>query len=98
LENVTVDTVERYQGGARDIIIMSGAVNNRHMLSRIVSLNDENVDRKLNVAVTRARQQFILIGNEDILKNEKSYASLIHLAVRLEQKEISQSSRVIEMI
>ncbi|HZV68137.1 MAG TPA: AAA domain-containing protein [Saprospiraceae bacterium] len=80
MKNVTVDTVERYQGGARDIIIMSCAVNNLQNLSRIMSLNPEGVDRKLNVAVTRARQQFILIGNESILMTEHSYRSLIGMS------------------
>ncbi|HUR29865.1 MAG TPA: AAA domain-containing protein, partial [Saprospiraceae bacterium] len=82
LSNVTVDTVERYQGGARDIIIMSASVNNRSTLSRIVSLNREGIDRKLNVAVTRARQQFILLGNEEILMQEHAYRALIDMSVR----------------
>ncbi|MDQ3015129.1 MAG: AAA domain-containing protein [Bacteroidota bacterium] len=80
MNNVSVDTVERYQGGARDIIIMSAAVNSRQYLSRIVSLNEEGIDRKLNVAVTRARQQFILIGNRDILQTEKAYQYLFNMA------------------
>ena len=84
MQNVTVDTVERYQGGARDIVIMSASVNNRSALSRIVSLNDEGIDRKLNVAVTRARQQFILLGCEEILMKEHAYRALIEMSVRLE--------------
>lgn len=79
MEGVTVDTVERYQGGARDIIIMSAAVNHRTAMQRIISLNDEGIDRKLNVAVTRARQQFILIGNPELLLDEKSYKGLIEM-------------------
>ncbi|MBK9981205.1 MAG: AAA family ATPase [Saprospiraceae bacterium] len=81
MTNVSVDTVERYQGGARDIIIMSCAVNNPQNLTRIMSLNEEGVDRKLNVAMTRARQQFILLGNESILITEHSYRALIGMAV-----------------
>ncbi|MEP6646171.1 MAG: AAA domain-containing protein, partial [Saprospiraceae bacterium] len=80
LKNVTVDTVERYQGGARDIIIMSCAANSTQNLARIVSLNEEGVDRKLNVAVTRAKQQFILLGNESILKTQNAYKALIGMA------------------
>ena len=80
LRNVTVDTVERYQGGARDIVIMSASVNSSSMLTRIVSQNDEGVDRKLNVAVTRARQQFILLGNERILSSQKAYKALIGMS------------------
>jgi DNA replication ATP-dependent helicase Dna2 len=77
LSDVTVDTVERYQGGARDIIIMSCTVNNSKYLQRISSLNTEGIDRKLNVAVTRARQQFVLIGVEAVLMQSNAYKALI---------------------
>lgn len=80
LSKVTIDTVERYQGGARDIIIMSCAVNSIRSLSKITSVNTDGVDRKLNVAVTRARQQFILIGNQSILESEPAYRSLITMS------------------
>jgi DNA replication ATP-dependent helicase Dna2 len=80
LSRVTIDTVERYQGGARDIIIMSCAVNSQQTLSRITSVNADGVDRKLNVAVTRARQQFILIGQKEILQNEVAYRALTEMS------------------
>ena len=85
MENVSVDTVERYQGGARDIIIMSCSVNNRQFLNRIVSINQEGVDRKLNVAVTRARQQFILTGCESVLQEEPAYRGLISMCTKVEK-------------
>jgi DNA replication ATP-dependent helicase Dna2 len=80
LSNVTIDTVERYQGGARDIIIMSSTVNSHLTLSRIVSDNDDGIDRKLNVAVTRARQQFILIGAREVLQSQHAYEALIKMS------------------
>lgn len=77
-EDITVDTVERYQGSQRDIIIVSFAVNNHYQLNGIVNLNDEGtVDRKLNVALTRAREQLIIIGNDDILSSNLIYYKLI---------------------
>lgn len=88
LGNVTIDTVERYQGGARDIIIMSSTVNSQQALSRITSENSDGVDRKLNVAVTRARQQFILIGAEDILQTAQAYKSLIGMCGRLDYNAV----------
>ena len=53
-QHVTIDTVERYQGGARDIIIMSTCMNYSFQMRSLVSLSSTGVDRKLNVALTRA--------------------------------------------
>lgn len=77
-EDITVDTVERYQGSQRDIIIFSCAINNPYQLNGIVNLNDDgSVDRKLNVALTRAKEQLILIGNDSFLSNNLVYFKLI---------------------
>ena len=76
-EKITVDTVERYQGGARDIIIISFCINRLSQLDSLVSLSHDGVDRKLNVALTRAREQIILIGNKSLLSENKVYKELI---------------------
>lgn len=73
----TIDTVERYQGSARDIVIMSTAVNHPGQLSSVVSLSEEGVDRKLNVALTRAREQFIVIGVSEVLRSNELYRRLL---------------------
>jgi len=80
---ITIDTVERYQGGARDIIIMSCCMNYSFQLKALVSLSDSGIDRKLNVAITRAREQFMLIGNQAILCQNQMYKSFIEAAVRV---------------
>ncbi|MCX8051881.1 MAG: AAA domain-containing protein [Chlorobi bacterium] len=77
---VTVDTVERFQGSERDHIILSCAVNAPHELKLIESptvLDGRTIDRKLNVALTRARQQVIVIGNAEILRRSPAYAGLV---------------------
>lgn len=85
---VTVDTIERYQGGARDRIIISLAVNKADMLDSISNLSDDGIDRKLNVALTRAREHIIVLGSADVLKNKPIYYLLIDQFYHLDYKEI----------
>ena len=79
-ETITIDTVERYQGSQRDIIIFSTVVRQRYqldILSMPVVVDGKSADRKLNVAVTRSRKQFFLVGNLALLRHAPDYASLI---------------------
>jgi len=77
LDLLTIDTVERYQGGARDVILISLCTNSLSQLQSLISLSDDGVDRKLNVALTRAREHLIVIGNEELLQNDATYRELI---------------------
>ena len=79
----TIDTVERYQGSARSIIIYSPCLNYPRQLSTLVSKNTDGVDRKLNVAITRAREHFIMVGNTELLKKSPDYANLISYAASM---------------
>ncbi len=73
-EIITVDTVERYQGSERDIIIMSMAVNYGSQLTNLQSFNaTQTVDKKFNVALSRAKEQIIILGNEELLQKGKFY-------------------------
>jgi len=74
---ITIDTVERFQGSERDIIIYSTAISSVGDLKRMQSLTSDGlVDRKLNVAISRAKEQFILLGNESLLRESEHYRGL----------------------
>jgi superfamily I DNA and/or RNA helicase len=78
--NVSVDTVERYQGSERDVIIYSFSVNRLHQLDYLPNLIEENghlIDRKLNVALTRARRQLYVLGVPEILRHNAIYQQLM---------------------
>lgn len=81
LEEISIDTVERYQGSQRDIILYSFTIQSRYQLDFLTantSYEDgQPIDRKLNVAITRARKQLILTGNEPTLRQNQIFAELI---------------------
>ena len=83
-EKISIDTVERYQGSARDIIIYSMSVNSVPRFEQIINSDKNDLDRKLNVVITRAKEHFIILGNEEILKSNKLYRQLIGEAWRVE--------------
>lgn len=78
---LTIDTVERFQGSQRDVIIFSATVCREDQLALlsepVPAEGGQMVDRKLNVALTRARKQFFLIGDETVLRQCKAYRELL---------------------
>lgn len=79
--DICIDTVERFQGSQRDVIICSLTVNNDAQLDFLTANcfeeNGRTIDRKLNVTLTRARRQMILTGNPEILCHNGVYAELM---------------------
>jgi DNA replication ATP-dependent helicase Dna2 len=75
---LTIDTAERYQGSTRDIIIISTVISHERQLAQISSLNQDGIDRKLNVALTRAKEQIIMVGNATALQSSPVYKELIN--------------------
>lgn len=80
LNDVLIDTVERFQGSERDVIIYSFCVNRVSQLKLLANLTEENgvqIDRKLNVALTRARKQMFITGVPQLLKQNSIYSRLL---------------------
>jgi superfamily I DNA and/or RNA helicase len=82
LLDISIDTVERYQGSQRDVIIYSLGVQNATDLDFLTSNCFEEdgrvIDRKLNVAMTRARKQLLMTGRQDVLQQNEIFKELIH--------------------
>ncbi len=80
--DMTIDTVERLQGSEREIVIYGFTVSSFGQLeflkeSQYVEADGTIVDRKLNVALSRAREQLIVIGDKRTIGSVKLYADLV---------------------
>jgi len=81
LLDISIDTVERYQGSQRDVIIYSFTIRQPYQLDFLTANCFESggkvIDRKLNVAMTRARKQLLMTGNTSVLSQNPIFAELI---------------------
>ena len=83
LHDITIDTVERYQGSQRKYIIYGFTIQKYYQLNFLTDhvFEDETngclVDRKLNVAMTRAEEHLIMVGNPELLSNNSTFSKLI---------------------
>ncbi len=80
LDTIRIDTVERFQGSQNDCIIYSFCTNDEAQLDWLPSYTEEKgqlIDRKLNVAITRARRQLFVLGNPQLLSRNSIYSKLI---------------------
>jgi superfamily I DNA and/or RNA helicase len=83
LPPITIDTVERYQGSQRDVIIYSFTATHPDQLEFLTSGSfldgTHTIDRRLNVVMTRARKQLLLVGDPTLLSQNPIYRQLISL-------------------
>ena len=83
LHDITIDTVERYQGSQRKYIIYGFTVQKYYQLNFLTSNVFEDkidgciVDRKLNVAMTRAEEHLLMFGNAELLSNNFTFYKLM---------------------
>ncbi|MCB9231082.1 MAG: AAA family ATPase [Bacteroidia bacterium] len=81
LAHLTVDTVERFQGSERNTIILSMATSDKFYLRNLSSTaNNElniEVDRKLNVSLSRAEERLVILGEPRVLRGSQHYQRII---------------------
>ncbi len=79
--DITIDTVERFQGSQREVIIYGFTVQRHYQLDFLTdncfTENGKTIDRKLNVVMTRAMKQLYLVGNARLLATVPLYRKLI---------------------
>ena len=79
---ITIDTVERYQGSQRETIIYGFTVQRDYQLKFLTDSTFKDtdgtlIDRKLNVAMTRAMSKLYLVGNAELLQRVPIFRKLI---------------------
>lgn len=81
LKEITIDTVERYQGSQREYIIYGFTIRKMYQLNFLTSnvFEEEGaiIDRKLNVAMTRAKKHLVMFGNPQLLSENITFYKLI---------------------
>lgn len=82
LEAISIDTVERFQGSQRDTIIYSFTIRKPYQLNFLTQStfveDGRIIDRKLNVAMTRAREHLVMVGNPALLSRNATFAALLN--------------------
>lgn len=81
LNDITIDTVERFQGSQRDVIIYGFTAHNSTQIDFLTEqtfIEDGTIiDRKLNVVMTRARHHLFMVGNATLLEDTPIFNRLI---------------------
>lgn len=81
-EHVVADTVHRFQGGAKDIVIFD--VTTPQTNTMYDDLRDGGDDAKLiNVAISRAKNKFIYLLDKDSVLKKHSESSLIRKSIEI---------------
>ena len=73
-ESVTVDTVDRFQGSSKEVIVVSFVAS-----GDLESPIFEDY-RRVNVALTRAKRALVLVGDADALRTDPVYGRMVDWA------------------
>jgi superfamily I DNA and/or RNA helicase len=81
LHDITIDTVERFQGSQRDYILYGFTVQRTYQLNFLSNNTFEEdgqlIDRKLNVVMTRARKHLLMFGNPEVICDDPVFEKLV---------------------
>jgi len=77
-----VDTVDRFQGQQKDLIIVSLATYDNRIHELLLD------QRRLNVALTRAKHKLIVLGDSQVLSEDRTYYSLLKHCAVIQDSEI----------
>jgi DNA replication ATP-dependent helicase Dna2 len=73
-EGVAVDTVDRFQGSSKEVIVISFVAT-----GNLDSPIFEDY-RRVNVALTRAKKALVLVGDADALSTDETYGRMVEWA------------------
>lgn len=81
LHRITIDTVERYQGSQREVIVYGFTIQRpyqlRFLTDNVFEEGGMTIDRKLNVVMTRAMYRLYLVGNPALLRLDPVFSQLL---------------------
>ncbi|WP_409338682.1 AAA domain-containing protein [Halalkalicoccus ordinarius] len=77
-EAVTVDTVDRFQGSSKEVVIVSLVASDSADMEGPI-FDDY---RRVNVALTRAKKSLVLVGTGDALRSDDLYGRIVDWAER----------------
>ena len=79
-ESVQISTVDAFQGNEKDLVVLS-TVRSR-------SIGFASDPRRINVAITRAKGQLIIVGNRNLLSKDRLWHSVLEY--------VSQNGQVVD--
>ncbi len=83
---IDADTVHKYQGRERDVIIISTVSNSIEANSFV---DDKNL---INVAVSRAKKKLVLVTSKDMLENKRTNVSDLVSYIKYNNYDVQESS------